>query len=70
MLFGNPFPSHLRGSDRQAADLAGVIGPLGPVDVSLKNYLQLIAEAPFARPYGSFHTLGGILFVIWTQRVT
>lgn len=49
MLFGNPFALVTYCPDGEATDLAGVIGPLGPVEVLVENYLHFIAEAPLAR---------------------
>jgi hypothetical protein len=55
MLFRNPSSSVQRGSDRQAANLAPVNGPLGSISVSGKDCLQFITEAPLARLGRSSH---------------
>lgn len=49
MRLGNPFALITHGSDGQAADLAGVVGPLRAVVVLVENGLHFIAEAPLAR---------------------
>src|SRR6266700_3126927 len=55
MLFRNPYPAIQLGPDRHAANLAGVIGPLGSILVSSKNCLHFIAEASLARLCGYRH---------------
>ena len=55
MLLGNPFALIPHGPDRQAANLARMIGPLGPISVLVKNYLHFLAEAPFASLGGYWH---------------
>lgn len=49
MLFRNPFPLIFYGSDRYAANLASVGGPLRSISVLVKNCLQLISEPSVAR---------------------